>query len=291
MIVVKVGGSAGVNLDAVCQDVAELARGGMSPARLVLVHGGSHETNEISQKLGHAPRFVTSVSGHVSRYTDRETLDIFAMVVAGRVNTLLVEQLQRLHVNALGLSGVDGRLLLAKRKSTLRVVENGKTVVLRGDYSGQIETVNASLLQLLLGAGYTPVVAPLAVSPEGEALNVDGDRAAGAIGAALHADTVVILSNVAGLLRNFPDESSLISRVPLGRAEEYMERYAQGRMKKKVLGAIEALQKGAGRVIIADGRVEHPISRALAGHGTVIAPDATVAGSLEGSESAVESEQ
>jgi acetylglutamate/LysW-gamma-L-alpha-aminoadipate kinase len=293
MIVVKVGGSTGVDLGAVCQDVAELLKAGTTRAEagsgvsrsspqgnggLVLVHGGSHETNVISEKLGHAPRFVTSVSGHVSRYTDREALDIFAMVVAGRVNKLLVEQLQRLRVNALGLSGVDGRLLLAKRKSTLRVVENGKTIVLRGDYSGQIEGVNTSLLQLLLEAGYVPVVAPLAISPEGEVLNVDGDRAAAAVGAALCADTVVILSNVAGLLRNFPDESSLIPHVPLSRAEEYMERYAQGRMKKKVLGAIEALQGGARRVIIADGRVEHPISRALAGQGTVISPDATADG-------------
>jgi len=274
VIVVKAGGSAGLDLQAVCQDVTELAERG---EQVVLVHGGSHETNAISERLGVTPRFVTSASGHVSRYTDREALEIFAMVVSGRINTLLVERLQKLGVNAIGLSGLDGRLLLAKRKSTLRVVENGRTVVLRGDYSGQIEQVNVALLQMLVSGGYTPVVAPLAVSPEGEALNVDGDRAAAAIGAALGAETVVILSNVPGLLRNFPDESSLISRVPLSRAQEYLERYAQGRMKKKVLGAIEALQGGAGRVVIADGRVERPISRALAGQGTVVS--ATVEGS------------
>lgn len=267
MIVVKIGGNQGVDANAICADVAELARNG---EKIVLVHGGSHETNVISQKLGKPPRFVTSVSGHQSRYTDRETLEIFAMVAAGKINKLLVERLQQLGVNALGLSGLDGRLLEGRRKSVLKIVENGKRKVLRGDWSGRIERVNTALLESLLENGYTPVVAPLAISYRGEALNVDGDRAAAAIGAALKADVLVILTGVPGLLENFPDESTLIPFIKRGRIEEYMERCAQGRMKRKLLGAIEALDGGVGRVIIADGRVERPIQRALAGEGTVI---------------------
>ena len=256
-------------MSAVCADVAaQVAQG----EQVVLVHGGSHETDVISEKLGHPPRFVTSVSGHVSRYTDRETLEILAMVTAGRINKLLVERLQQLGVNGVGLSGLDGRLLEGKRKSTLRIVcpENGKRKVLRGEYSGKIERVNVPLLKALLAAGYVPVVAPLAISYEGEALNVDGDRVAAAIGAALKAQTVVILSNVPGLLRDFPDESTLIPHIPLEEAQEHLERYAQGRMKRKLLGAIEALHDGVGRVIIADGRVAQPLRRALAEQGTVV---------------------
>ena len=278
MIVIKVGGSKGLDLQAVCDDVATLVRQG---ERLVLVHGGSQETNDISEKLGHPPRFVTSASGHVSRYSDRETMEIFAMVVGGRINTLLVERLQRCGVNALGLTGLDGRLLEAQRKSTLRVIENGKSLVLRGDHSGHIERVNVTLLELVLQAGYLPVIAPLAISTEGEALNVDGDRVAGAVGAALRAEAVIILSNVPGLLRDFPDETSLIHSIPLHQAQEFMERYAQGRMKKKIIGAVEALREGAKRVVIADGRVAQPILHALQGHGTVLAaeaPSAVVAG-------------
>lgn len=267
MIVVKAGGNGNLDMEAVCADIAALVREG---EQVVLVHGGSYETNIISEKLGHPPRFVTSVSGHLSRYTDRETLEIFAMVTAGRINKLLVERLQRLGVNAIGLSGLDGRLLEGKRKGTLYIVENGKRKVLHGDCSGQIERVNVGLLSTLLEAGYVPVVAPLAISYEGEALNVDGDRAAAAIGTALKAQMVVILSNVPGLLRDFPDESTLIPHIPLEQAEEHLERYARGRMKKKLLGAIEALRKGVGRVVIADGRVAQPVHRALAGQGTVI---------------------
>ena len=266
MIVVKAGGGEGLDMEAVCTDVAELVK----CEQVILVHGGSHETNIISEKLGHPPRFVTSISGHSSRYTDRETLEIFAMVGGGRINKMLVERLQQLGVNAVGLSGLDGRLLEGKRKSTLRIVENGKRKVLRGEYSGKIEQVNVGLLQTLVEAGYTPVVAPLAISYENEGLNVDGDRVAAAIGAALKADKVVILSNVPGLLRNVSDESSLISHIPMEEAEEHLGRYAKGRMKRKILGAVEALQDGVGQVIIADGRVARPLYRALSGQGTVI---------------------
>lgn len=267
MIVVKAGGNGGLDIEAVCADIAELVQQG---EQVILVHGGSHETNVISEKLGHPPRFVASVSGHVSRYTDRETLEIFAMVTAGRINKLLVERLQQLGVNAIGLSGLDGRLLEGKRKSTLRIIENGKQKVLRDDYGGQIERVNAPLLHSLLAAGYVPVVAPLVISYQGEALNVDGDRVAAAIGAALKAEVLIILSNVPGLLKDSHDESTLIPLVWQGQIEEYLERYAQGRMKKKLLGTIEALQGGVRKAVIADGRVERPIYRALSGSGTVI---------------------
>jgi len=266
MIVVKIGGAEGLDLSPLCADVANLI---YNNKRVVLVHGGSHETNVISEQLGKPPRFVTSASGHVSRYTDRETLEIFAMVTAGRINKLLVERLQGLGVNAIGLSGPDGRLLVGRRKSALKIVEDGKQKVLRDEWSGVIQQVNVSLLRLLLEQGYTPVIAPLAISHEGEMVNVDGDRAAAAVAAALRAETLVLLSNVPGLLRDFPDESSLIHSIGHGEMEAYLP-YAQGRMKKKLLGAGEALEGGVGRVILGDGRIESPVSQALAGRGTVV---------------------
>ncbi|MGC9468146.1 MAG: [LysW]-aminoadipate kinase [Anaerolineae bacterium] len=268
MIVIKVGGGEGVDTDSVCLDVAELVQQGK---QVVLVHGGSHETNVISEKLGHPPRFVTSVSGHSSRYTDRETLEIFVMVTAGKINKLLVERLQQLGVNAVGLSGIDGRLLEGRRKSFLRIREGGKRKILRGEYSGVIEKVNAGLLLSLVNEGYVPVIAPQAISYESEALNVDGDRAAAAIAGAIGAESLVILTNVPGLLRDVEDEQSLIEEIPQDQAEGYLDRYAEGRMKRKVLGATEALSEGVGQVILADGRVEKPVITALSGRGTVIA--------------------
>jgi acetylglutamate/LysW-gamma-L-alpha-aminoadipate kinase len=266
MLVVKIGGAAGNNMDTVCEDLAALVKSGR---QAVLVHGGSDETNAVSEKLGHPPKFVTSPSGFTSRYTDRETLEIFAMVTAGKINTLLVERLQKLGVNAFGLSGVDGKLMQARRKEAVRSVENGRLRLLHDDHTGTIERVDAPLLNMLIAAGLTPVVAPLAISPEGVALNVDADRAAAMVAGALKAESLVILTNVPGLMRRFPDESTLIPKIERSKLEEALKS-AEGRMKKKVLGASEALGEGVGQVIFADSRIPQPISSALAGKGTVI---------------------
>jgi acetylglutamate/LysW-gamma-L-alpha-aminoadipate kinase len=268
MIVVKMGGTTGVNVEAVMTDISAQVKAGQ---KVIVVHGGSGETNAISEQLGHPPRFVTSPSGFTSRYTDRATLEIFAMVTSGKINTLLVERLQKLGVNAFGLSGVDGRLMVAKRKEAIRIVDAkaGKQRILRDDYTGKIEEVNSNLLWMLLNAGYTPVIAPLAISPEGDALNVDADRAAAMVAGAVAAEQLIILSNVPGLLRQFPDESTLIPHIDKAKVEQSLE-FAEGRMKKKVLGASEALGLGVGKVVFADGRIENPVVNALAGKGTVI---------------------
>ena len=264
--VVKVGGSAGINYDLVCDDVAALVQQGLP---IVLVHGGSHETNVLSEKLGKPPRILTSPQGYTSRYTDAETMDIFAMAIAGKMNTRIVERLLKRGVNAVGLSGIDGRLLEGPRKAAVRAMENGRQILVRDDYTGKVEKVNTGLLRLLLDAGYTPVVCPPASSAEGEAINVDGDRAAAMIAAALGAQQLIILSNVPGLLRTFPDESSLIPRIRFADLEQALS-FAEGRMKKKVLGASEAIAGGVEQVVFADARVAGPIRAAMEGRGTVI---------------------
>jgi [amino group carrier protein]-L-2-aminoadipate 6-kinase len=266
MIVIKVGGGAGINYAPLCEDLAALGAAG---ERVVLVHGGSDATNTLAGQLGHPPRFVTSPSGYTSRYTDRRTLEIFLMAAAGLVNKTLVERLQMLGVNALGLAGLDGRVLAGQRKAAIRIVEDGKQKILRDDWTGTVEHVNTTLLHMLLEGGYLPVIAPIAASAAGEALNVDGDRAAGALAGSLGAGTLLLLTNVPGLLHNFPDETSLVRHIPRAEVEDYLP-VAQGRMKKKLLGASEALAAGVGRVILADARVAQPITRALAGDGTTI---------------------
>ncbi len=264
--VVKLGGTQGVDFSAICRDVAALVQQGR---QLVLVHGGSSEANALGEALGAPPKTITSPSGYTSRYTDRKTLEIFLMAVNGKVNSLLTEQLQVLGVNAFGLSGLDGRLVRATRKDSIQSIENGKRRVVRDDYTGKISMVDGELLHLLLDAGYLPVIAPVAVSERGEALNVDADRAAAMVACALHAETLVMLTAVPGLMKDFPSEASVIWQLPQSQLATAGEA-AQGRMKKKVLGAQEALDGGVKRVIIADGRIHEPISNALLGKGTVI---------------------
>lgn len=272
LVVIKIGGAEGVATSNILADVARCQEDGK---RVVLVHGGSDLTTSLSRQLGHEARMITSPSGMTSRYTDAETLRIYAMAVAGQINTELVAHLQQQGVNALGLSGVDGRLLLARRKAVVRAqLPNGRVQVLRDDYTGQIEQVNASLLLQLLAVGFTPVIAPLALSYEGERLNVDGDRVAAAVAVALQADELVIMTNVPGLLADLNDPSSLIRHFSSTQLEEQMQ-YAQGRMRKKLLGAREALQGGVNRVYIGNASLQ----AVLAGEGTMIeAPDHVVAG-------------
>ncbi|MFL5666436.1 MAG: [LysW]-aminoadipate kinase, partial [Ktedonobacteraceae bacterium] len=143
-LVVKIGGSAGVTTLNIAREIAQCVAKGQ---RIVVLHGGSNLTNTLSERLGHPVRMITSPGGMVSRYTDSETLSIYAMAVAGQINTELVACLQQQGVNALGLAGIDGRLLLARRKSVVRAVTpEGRTQVLRDDYTGRIEQVNAALL-------------------------------------------------------------------------------------------------------------------------------------------------
>lgn len=266
ILVVKLGGTDGVDFSAICKDVAELVNQGQP---VVLVHGGSAEANALGEALGHPPQFITSPSGYTSRYTDMKTLEIFTMAVNGKINTLLVSQLQNMGVNAFGISGLDGKLMKAKRKDAIRSVKNGKRLVIRDDQSGKITEVNADLLKLLLNAGYVPVVAPLAMGENGEVLNTDADRAAAMVAAALQAEILLLLTAVPGLMQDFPDETTLISRLNVSQLDDAMQ-CAEGRMKKKILGAQEALDGGVKQVIIADGRKTDPIRMALTGQGTWI---------------------
>jgi acetylglutamate/LysW-gamma-L-alpha-aminoadipate kinase len=143
-------------------------------------------------------------------------------------------------------------------------------MVIRDDYTGKIEEVNAGLLNRLLAAGLTPVIQPLAISEAGDALNVDADRAAAMIAGALKAEQLILLTNVPGLMRSFPDESTVIPYIERRDVDAALN-LAEGRMKKKVLGAMEALDRGVEKIIFADGRVDHPLLGALDGKGTIIA--------------------
>ncbi len=265
MFVAKIGGAAGVDYGALCTDLAaRVARG----ERWVLVHGGSAATDDLAAQLGHPQRTITAPSGHVSRYTDATTLEIFAMATA-RLNRALVARLQGLGVNALGLAGIDGALLTAARKTAVRSVENGRVRIVHDDWTGTPTAVNGALLNLLLDAGYLPVIAPLALGAGGAMLNVDADRAAALVAGELQADALLLLSNVAGLLHSFPDPSSLIPTLDAADLDAALV-MAGGRMKKKVLAAREAVGLGVARVVIGDGRAGQPLTAALAGAGTQI---------------------
>ncbi len=261
-IVVKVGGASGNRADPLLEEL----RGRTD---CILVHGGSAEVDRLGTALGRPAEYYTSPSGVVSRRSTAEQLETLVLALAGKVQTDLVAALAARGVAAVGLSGVDGRLLTARRKTGIRAVVDGRTVRLADDLSGTVERVNVALLETLRTAGYLPVVGPPAVTDDGTVVNVDADRAAAAVAVAVRAEALVLLTNVPGLLARRDDPTSRVDRVGRDALERYLP-LAEGRMRKKLVAAHEAVVGGVGRSVIAPSAVATPIAAALAGGGTVI---------------------
>lgn len=261
-IVTKLGGAIGNSLSNVVADLA-------GRSDVVLVHGGSEEVDRLGEALGRPSEYYTSPSGTVSRRSDAAHLEVLVLALAGKVQTELVSEFLRRGTRAVGLSGVDDRLLLARRKEGAREVVAGRTLRVKEDLSGTVESVNTELLRLLLGAGILPVVGPPAVTATGEVVNVDADRAAAKVAVALEAEALLLLTNVPGVLRDPDDPTSVIPRVERSRFEESLA-FAKGRMRKKLLAAREAREGGVATVVIAPSAGPSPVEAALNGAGTVV---------------------
>ena len=257
MITIKIGGSVVDNLHpTTILDIKKIAE----QEGVILVHGGGKEVTKVSKQLGKEPKFVVSPSGIKSRYTDKETAEIFTMVMSGRINKMIVRMLQKNGINAIGLSGVDGKLIQADRKKKLLITnEKGRKQAIDGGYTGKITDVNSSLVKLLLDQGYTPVISPIAISEESDFLNVDGDRAAAYVAGKVSSDKVLFLTNVDGLLM----DEKLVNNLTLAEAKEIRPKIGFG-MEKKILAATEALDMGVTEALIANGQKENPISSAIA---------------------------
>ena len=257
MITIKIGGSVVDNLHpTTISDIKKI----VEQEGVVLVHGGGKEVTKVSKELGKEPKFVVSPGGIKSRYTDKETAEIFTMVMSGKINKTIVCMLQKNGINAIGLSGIDGKIIQAERKKKLLIVnEKGRKQAIDGGYTGKITNVNASLLKSLLEQGYTPVISPIAISEEFDCLNVDGDRAAAYVAGKIQSDKVLFLTNVDGLLM----DEKLVNSLTLDEAKAIIPKIGFG-MEKKILAATEALDMGVKEALIANGQRENPISAAIA---------------------------
>lgn len=265
MILIKVGGGKGINWDGICQDLAEISK----REKVVVVHGANAQRDEIAAKLSVPTKTVTSPSGISSVFTDETAMDIFLMAYAGLVNKKIVAMLQKYGLNAVGLSGVDGRLWEAKHKKDMLIKEGNKVKLLKGNLTGRVEKVNTGLISLLVDNGYLPVICPPALSHEDEILNTDNDWAVAVMAGALGITQIISLFEAPGFLRDSNDEQSLVTHIEKTKIDDYMK-YARKRMKKKVLGAKRAIEGGVQTICWGDGRRENPITAILAGEGTVI---------------------
>lgn len=265
-IVVKCGGARGVAEGHVCADVAALLRDGH---RVVLAHGGSVDIDRLAARLDVPQRQLVAPDGVVARYTDDATLEVLTLALAGAVKPRLVELLAREGVAAVGLTGLDGGLLRARRKAAQRAFVEGRVVVVRDSHAGSLVGVNTQLLHALLDAGFLPVVSPPALADDGGAVNVDADRAAAAVAGALGASTLILLTRAPGVLRDPLDDASAFETCTLPPSGS-PPAWAEGGMALKLVAAREALVQGVREVVVADGAGERPVRAALAGGGTRI---------------------
>ena len=256
MITIKIGGSVVDNLHpSTILDIKKI----VESEGVVIVHGGGKEVTKVCEQLGKEPKFVTSPSGIKSRYTDKETAEIFTMVMAGRINKSIVQMLQKNGINAIGLSGVDAKVIQAERKKKLLIVnDKGRKQAIDGGYTGKIKEINSSLIKSLLDQGLTPVISPIAISEESDFLNVDGDRAAAYVAGKVGTDKVLFITHVDGLLM----DDKLVTKLTLAEAKEIRPKIGPG-MEKKILASTEALDMGVKEALIANGQKENPISSAI----------------------------
>lgn len=265
MLIVKVGGGADINWNYIGQDLVSLVK----ERQIVIVHGASSYRDAIAEQLGAPTKYIKAPSGNEGVYTDKQALETMTMVYSGLINKRIVASLQKLGINALGMSGVDGRLWQGKRKKYLLSEENGKTKLIKDTFTGKVEKVNTELIKLLVDHDYLPVITQPAISYEGELINTDNDRALAVMAGALKVKELVSLFEAPGLLRNYQDDKTRIACIDREKLDT-VNHYAKGRMKKKLLGVKEALSMGVETIYFGDGRIQRPITVALSGKGTVI---------------------
>lgn len=257
IVVVKYGGNAMIN-DALKQQVMEdLVLLWLIGVKIVLVHGGGPEIDTLMNRLGKQPTFVDGL-----RVTDRETVDIVQMVLAGKINKTLVNLLEMKGGKAMGFSGIDGRLIEAEVKDA------------RLGFVGEIVKINIDPVTDLLEKGYIPVISTVACDRRGNSYNINGDTAAAHIAGALGAERLIMMTDIAGVLRDKNDPSTLIPEIGIDEAETlYREGVISGGMIPKVSCCIEAIHRGVKNVVILNGTAPHAILMELLtdeGAGTMV---------------------
>ena len=240
-IVIKYGGNAMTSEDLKEQVMEDIVLLTMVGVRVVLVHGGGPELSSLMQRLGKKPEFIDGL-----RVTDKETIDMAQMVLAGKINKSLVNLLQMKGGQAVGLSGMDGRLIQAK----IRDPKYG--------YVGDVTEVNADIINTLLDSGYIPVISTLGCDEQGNTYNINGDTGAGRIASAIGAERLIMMTDIEGIMTDKDDPNSLIPKLTVSEAEKLMEqRIISGGMIPKVSCCIDALNDGVKAAVIIDGRVPH----------------------------------
>ena len=253
-IVIKYGGNAMISDELKSKVITDITLMKYVGIRPVVVHGGGPDITGFLQKIGKKSEFVSGL-----RVTDKETMAIAEMVLIGKVNSEIVNRLSQAGNHAIGLSGKDGNLIRA-RKKLAEVHREGKIERVDIGYVGEVESITASVLSDMLEGGYIPVVAPVGVGESGESYNINADYVAAKVAGALHAEKLLLLTDVEGIYKNYADKSSFISSLTEEEARRYIDDgVISGGMIPKVEACLGALAEGTRKTSIIDGRLPHSL--------------------------------
>ena len=262
MIIVKIGGGQNINVEGIIKDLSELDE------QFIIVHGANFVRDKLAKDLGTPRKTVTSLKGYTSVFSDKTAIDVMMMSYSGLKNKRIVAVCQQNGINAVGLCGIDGALIKGKRNRGIKVKQGDKIKIIR-DYSGKPYAIDTKLIILLLKNDFVPVLTVPIIDENGFAINTENDDIVRVLKDSIDASTVIHTIEAPGFLENKDDPSTLVKSMTQSELEQ-RESQVEGRMKRKMLALKKLFEQGPCKVIITDGRVEHPIKDALNNKGTVI---------------------
>ena len=262
MYIIKIGGGSEINLSGIVEDLSELK------TDFILVLGANALRDQIGINLGIEKKELTSISGYKSVYSNKSAIDLIMMSYAGLRNRRFVELCQQQGINAIGLTGLDGQMIRGRRNPGIRIKEGGKKIM-KHDFSGKPKSINTNLIKLFLKEGYLLVLSIPILDEQGCAINSENDDIVNILQESLHAEKIIQLIEAPGFLENIENTESIVKRMTKYELQD-RENQVQGRMKRKIMALRRLFDVCDTEVIIADGRINNPIRKALDGAGTVI---------------------
>lgn len=262
MIIVKIGGGESINIKGIIENLSELKE------KFIIVHGANAYRDKLAEQLNIEKKVITSISGFSSVFSDEQTIDLQMMAYSGLKNKRIVELCHQFGINAIGLTGIDGGLIKAKKNKGIRIMENGRKKIVR-DFSGKPFEINKELLNMLIENNYVPVITIPLLDEFNNAVNSENDDIVALLQKEMKADAVIHFIESKGLLKDFKNSESYFRNITYGELKEF-EAKLKGRIKRKVYSLSKLFDNKVKKVIIADGRTDNPLNKAINGIGTVI---------------------
>ncbi|GIW66390.1 MAG: acetylglutamate kinase [Candidatus Parcubacteria bacterium] len=261
MLIIKIGGSKNINLEYLADDISYLVKNNRE--KIIVVVGANQFRNELAQKLGIEIKIIESESGYKSVYTDNNIIDLILMSYAGLISKKFASLLIKRKIRTISLSGIDGQLILAKKKNFLTAKINGKVKLINNNLTGKVIEVNKNLIDLLIENNFVVVISQPVITTEGEIVNSDNEQIVYFLAKDYQPSKIIIIIDKPGILKNVEDENSLIKNLTINEINDLLNKDLEYGFKRKLINIKEIIENIKAEIFITDGRKENCINKAL----------------------------